>query len=280
METGQKTIQKNNNIDLNTYKRLSIQVSLSGLSFCILDTGKSTVTYYKEFPFDRKLNPGQVLDKLIHSFNSEPELQGDFNDVHVIHVNELSALVPTSLFNEDHLADYLKFNSRIIKTDYITYDTVSANDSVNVYVPYVNINNFIYDKFGEFEFKHFSTILVDAILHMERNATAETMYVNVCEGHFEILVTKNNSLLLYNTFEYHTKEDFIYYVLFTAEQLQLNPETFQLTLAGAIKKDDDLYEMAYKYVRHITFAENPASINIASDVEDSIHQNFVLLNSF
>jgi hypothetical protein len=43
---------------------------------------------------------------------------------------------------------------------------------------------------------------------------------------FEIIVIQNQQLLLFNSFEYLTPEDFIYYVLFTAEQLNINPENF------------------------------------------------------
>jgi hypothetical protein len=52
------------------------------------------------------------------------------------------------------------------------------------------------------------------------------MTVHFSEGHFEIIVIQNQKLLLFNSFDYQTPEDFIYYVLFTAEQLSLNPKTF------------------------------------------------------
>jgi hypothetical protein len=51
------------------------------------------------------------------------------------------------------------------------------------------------------------------------------MTVHFSEGHFEIII-QNQKLLFFNSFDYQTPEDFIYYVLFTAEQLSLNPENF------------------------------------------------------
>ena len=188
--------------------------------FFIVIWSKSTITFLKHLLVEKKQNPFEVLDLLKHAFNTEKELQSTFSSVTVIHENELSALIPKPLFNEDNLADYLKFNAKILKSDFITYDDVIINDSINVYIPYVNINNFIYDTFGAFSFKHFSTILIDKILSIEKNAEDSKMYVNVSNTHFEIIVTKQSNLILYNTFEYTTKEDFIYYILFSAEQLQ------------------------------------------------------------
>ncbi len=271
--------QTNNDYNKLTNLELSIQISLSGLSFCILQRDTNTITALNHIGFEKKLNPFEVLDKLIHLFNTEAVLQTSFDKVNVIHANELSTLVPKPLFKEDCLADYLKFNSKILKSDFIAFDDVNSNDSVNVYVPYVNINNFIYEKFGSFTYKHFSTILIERILFVEKNADDVKLYANVNSNHFEIIVVEKGKLILYNTFEYSTKEDFIYYILFTAEQLQLNPEAFNLTLIGNVDKNDDLYEIAYKYIRHVDFGKDLDNYTYLESAETN-YSNFTLIHSF
>ena len=111
---------------------MSIQVSLSGLSFCVLNTDSNSIPFFKHYKFDKKGTPHNILDKLIHCFNTESVLQQSFKSVKIIYENELSSLVPKPLFNPDYLADYLKFNTKILKTDYITYDAILINDSINV----------------------------------------------------------------------------------------------------------------------------------------------------
>ena len=122
-----------------------------------------------------------------------------------------------------------------------------------VYIPYVNINNFFIDQFGAFDYKHANSILVEKILDASRNNDEKKMIVNFNYGHFEVIVVQNQKLLLFNSFEYQTPEDFIYYLLFTAEQLSLNPESFQLELLGTIDQNDPFYAIAYKYIRNISF---------------------------
>lgn len=261
-----------------TILELSIQISLNGLSFCILKRDTNTITVLRHHTFEKKRNPFEVLDYLKHLFNTESTLQQSFNKVCVVYINELSSLVPKPLFDEDCLADYLKFNSKILKSDFITYDDIALNESVNVYVPYVNINNFIYEKFGAFVYKHYSTILIEQILHIEKNIDDEKMYANVNPNHFEILVLKHGKLILYNTFEYATKEDFIYYLLFTAEQLNLNPETFRLVLIGDIVKGDPLYAIAYKYIRNVEFGNRHDSYSFLEKPETN-HSDFTLIKS-
>ena len=205
METGQKPMEIANNTNKTLINiDLSIQISLNGLSFCILNRDTNTFTYLKHFKKDKKLTPFEALDFLKHLFNSETELQQDFNNIHVIYVNELATIVPKALFNEDLLADYLKFNSKILQTDFIAYDSIDINDSVTVYVPYVNINNFIYDTFGSFTYNHYSSILIEKILQIEKHAEDAKLYVHVSKEHFEIIVLDKGKLILYNTFDRRT----------------------------------------------------------------------------
>lgn len=260
---------------------LSIQVSLSGLSFCIYDSFGNTVTQFIRHPFSGDRHPEAITRNLIAYFQTREELKQPFKKVILIHVNELSAFVPRPLFDEQHLPDYLKFNIKILENDFIAYDTIKNHDLVNVYIPYMNVNNFLFERFGTFEYQHFSSILVNTLLNKASGKKEACMFVHVQKEHFEIVVIKNRQLLLYNTFTYTTKEDFIYYLLFMAEQLELDPETFPLYLLGEITEGDDLYTIAYTYVRHVSFGENHCPFSFKEGVEQPLpHKDLVLLNSF
>ena len=149
METGQKIILKNNNISDSIYE-LSIQVNLNGLSFFVLNSMDSKIEFLESVSSDKKQTPQALLDQLTHCFNSFEGLQKQFGKVTVIHDNELATLVPKPLFDETNLVDYLKFNTKILKTDFITYDPLKIADILVVYLQLVNINNFIFELFGGF----------------------------------------------------------------------------------------------------------------------------------
>jgi hypothetical protein len=268
-------------LNSHNIKDLSIQISLSGLSFCVLNRSSTTIEFLKHKGFDKKVNPFELLEHLKICLTTHSELNQLFASVHVIYQNELSNLVPKALFVESQAADYLKFNSKILKSDFISHDVIAINDSVNVYVPYININNFIYETFGEFEYKHASTILIDTILQKETRSDDATLYLNINQQHFELVAIKDKKLMLYNSFEFSTKEDVIYYLLFTIEQLQLNPETIKLKLMGTIEKDDQLYEIIYTYVRFVEFYTPNYQFEFKPELKP-IHQHHsvIILNSF
>lgn len=261
-----------------TNLELSIQISLSGLSFCILDSEANIISTLKSEVFTVKKTPEDLLDVIKHLFNTDNALQQNFSKVIVIHVNEWSTLVPKPLFKEAALADYLKFNTKILKNDFITFDNIAQHDSVTVYVPFINVNNYIFDQFGSFTYKHYSTVLIEHLLTLEKHANTSKVYVNTTTTTFEIIVFNKGILTLFNTFEYQTKEDFIYYILFTLEQLQLNPETVEVILLGHLNKEGELYQIVYKYIRNVSFGNRMDTFAFAERPATN-HSNFTLLKS-
>jgi len=105
------------------------------------------------------------------------------------------------------------------------------------------------------------------------------VFVHLGNGHFEIVFVENQKLLLFNSFDFATKEDFIYYVLFTAEQLKLNPETFKLQLLGDINEESDFFKIAFKYIRNVSLmgVYQTQKHNELSTEENLKH--FILFNS-
>lgn len=264
----------------NNIKELSIQVSLNGLSFCILNRTSNTIEFLKRIDFQNKLTPFDALHRLKTELSANSVFSDEFNAVIVIHQNELSTLIPKDLYDEKQKADYLKFNAKILKTDFITHDEIAVNHSINVYIPYVNINNYIFDTFGEFVYKHSSTILIDTILQNTNIDEEAKVYINVNPSTIEVSVVANGKLQLFNNFEYHSKEDFIYYVLFVFEQLKLDVENTTVLLSGRIDKNDELFDMLYTYIRHIDIFDTDFKYTFSDTLEkNNLHQHYLIINS-
>jgi len=273
-ETVQK---KNNTISLKKTKdiELSIQFSLDGFSFCVLDSKTRKDIYFTQYQFEETLNsPEDLLKKIETIFKNDANLQIEYAAVSVIHQSNLSTIVPTKYFDENSLATYLNFNIKTLKTDFITFDSIDTIDAKNVYVPYVNINNYLFQNFGEFEYQHHSSILLKKLFKLEAS-NQKKMYVNVSKSSFDIVVLENRKLIFSNSFSYATKEDFIYYILFTAEQIQLNTEEFQLYFMGEIEVESEIYKIAYTYIKNIFFLKSENSI--FKDLEIANHSNYILL---
>ncbi|MGB0892697.1 MAG: DUF3822 family protein, partial [Flavobacteriaceae bacterium] len=150
------------------------------------------------------------------------------------------------------LKSYLDFNIKTLASDFIAFDGLEQTKAKNVYIPYVNLNNFLFQHFGSFEYKHHSTVLIDKLL--SNSNEEDKFYICVKNLQLDIIVISKGKLALYNTFDFTTKEDFIYYILFVIEQLKLNPDTLLLSLIGDITKESELYNITYQYIRNIEFS--------------------------
>ena len=239
-----------------TFIKLSIRVSLNGLSFCALDQSRNAVVFLKNINFGKRLNPIEILEQIEKTYEKEKFLQGQPDEVAVLFSNELYSFVPEKLFKEEKASDYLKFNTKILETDFVAQDYIENQELVNVFIPYTNINNYFFDRYGEFEYRHNTSVLVEEFLKLNSDQKEGTkVYVNNYASGYDLVAIKNGKLLLANSFTCETKEDFIYYLLFAAEQLDLDPYLFELVLLGDIKENSDNYRIAHTYVKNISFLE-------------------------
>ncbi len=269
----------NVNITDKNYKKLILNVGLKGFSFGIFDILQNKILNVKEILFSEFPGVLSVEEGYKIAFNSFGDLSKDYDEVTVIHDNNLSTFVPVALFEEDLLGSYLQYNTKVFETDFFTFDELPQHQMNTVYVPYININNFLLDQFESFDYKHSSTVLVNKILELSKNIDETQVFVHFSDGKFEIIVVQNQQLILYNCFEYITSIDFIYYLLFTIEELQLNPEICKLHLFGKISEEDENFRIAYKYVRHtsLLIQEN---LQLSTDFsQEIIRQHFILFNS-
>ena len=86
----QKVQNKSSTISLEKTKdiELSIQFSLDGFSFCVLDTTTNKDIYFSTYHFEETLNsPEDLLKKIESIFKNDANLQIEYDAVSVIHQN-------------------------------------------------------------------------------------------------------------------------------------------------------------------------------------------------
>lgn len=261
-----------------TYRKLAILAGLERMSFAIFDTLAGKVEFVKQIDFSEITNCVKIEDYYQHVFSQHEILASNYDQVLVLHENNLNTFVPKSLFDAEFLPSYLQFNVKVFETDTFSFDEIRHTELNNVFVPFANINNFLLDHFQSFDFKHFSSILVEKLLLKTINIEQQQVFVHLRKNNFEIVVAQNQKLILFNSFEITNEKDFIYYILFVAEQLQLNTEIFELHLLGDINIDNDFYKIAYQYVRNVKLLD---VVNLQEQVvnENDCLKHFVLLNA-
>ena len=245
------------NLDYKDLK-LSIQLSLDGFSFYILNLNRiHEILFFKEVGFFQKKHSPQALENAIDRLlRQEKLIDKGFGEIELIHDNNLFALVPNEYFDKTHLVDYLKYGIKLFKSDYITYDSIQKIDAQAVYLPFVNINNYILDNFGEFEYHHASERFLNYCLDTSKDLDRLQCLIQINIRSIEFVAIQNNELLFFNNFETHSREDILYYILFSLEQLEINPNQATIKLSGYIRKNENLIRLLKDYIKEVNLVDD------------------------
>lgn len=256
-----------------SYKQLTLLARPDGFSFAIKDLLSNQVTPGDDIQFEAE--PARVADRYALVMDAAPWASERFDQVVLLHQNAYNTLVPEPLFDERFAGNYLQYNTKVFESDTFAWDALPAYGMQQVYIPFDDVASLVQSKFPRVLSMHAASVLVPRLLDRTKNNDEKTMFVHVSDGYFEIVVAQNQKLLLYNAFDYRTAEDFLYYVLFCAEQLNLNPESFRLEMLGNVREDAAEFKLAYRYVRNVSLLQPDAG------VENPTHwrNHFILMHA-
>lgn len=260
---------------------LTIRVSPDGFSFVVFSLDKNRYLGLETFQIkriDQQAKLAAALDELciLRQWITYP-----FHSVVVIVDNNFNTLIPISLYEEKEKGVYLAFNQEFQDNSRIQSDLLKAAEAYNLYYLPNPLVEKVKDIWANARIVHLQSVLVESLLITHRNQQSDqTAFIHLRHDNFDLIVLKNDKLLFINNFRFNTPEDFIYFVLFSFDQLRLNPETVQVVLSGIIEKGSKNYDILFQYVRNIRFAERNPTFEYSYILEDiPVHQHFIIYNA-
>lgn len=261
--------------------QLFLQVSKNGLSYTVFNPQTNTFIGIESYMFNDIYNDYSLLSPLQALLNQTTILQKNFKKIIVSYVNNRATLIPKPIFQANNLKVYHQFNFAQQDEDIFKSDFLINLSAYNVYsIPDYIVNAF--NNLANVVFHHFSTALIESsLLIAKKSKTAVIVEVHVLPNSFQITVVKNQQLELYNTFNYQTSEDFIYYLLFVFNQLNIKNDEATIRLTGEVDKNSAIYDMLYKYINTIEFCELPNDLNYSYVFEQTQkHYHYALFNLY
>ena len=254
METGENkffVLQSDSfNIALASSYHLSIQIGITHFSYCLLNTTTFTYEYAKQYSISSVEDTTVEISEII---NNDAIIKTEFSSQSVAFINFPSTLVPTTLYKKEEAETLLSFNTQL--NGEVIVDNILSQEAHLIYSVPKNIIDIVNNFFPNAKQKSQESILIQQ--YSQLNTDADKAYVYLNEQKAGITIFKGNKLIFNNTFEYITKEDLLYFVLFSFEQLKLSPEDIEVTLFGTIEKEDKFFNLLYEYIRNIKLGERP-----------------------
>ncbi len=223
---------------------LSIQAGLYGLSF--LSAVKGVQLFHQtRNTFKNPKNLEENLENELRAFILD---KNEIHSIRIFHDNELNTFVPSRFFDPQHPGLYLQYNIKLLETDAIAHDHLPFLNAVNVYLPFVNINNKLLDFFPSVEYFHMASGFADYAFRNLNHNNKYNLFVQFSGALFRILIFDEIKLIFSNSFFNRGGYDFLYYLFFVWEQWQLIGRQTTVFLGG----EHEAFEQAYQDLKDFT----------------------------
>ncbi len=269
-------------INLTENYHISIQGSLNGYSFSILDKRRNKYILLRYMPFEQQLSPEEFVLRVDELHSWDEYLSRNFGSASFIWLSTRYTIVPESLFDTQNLRTYFSFNQEPDETDSLFYNAVRSAGAVIIFAVPRGLCDRLTGWNGKVRFYSQITPFVERLVtdYGGKDEKYKAM-VNVHPGFIDMAVLKGNSLKLCNSYGCKNEKDFIFFLLYVFEQLRLNQEETPVFLSGDIDRNSPHFEMLKKNIRKISFEKYSDHFNYSykfMEVEPHRFSNLLNLN--
>lgn len=256
------------------------------ISYTIIDKQRQKAVLLKEYALINDLKKEENIDYHPGFFTQlldSDEILRDLTPSQVILAiySSKHSLVPDPLYAKEEIKEILSLTSSINSDDRCYADPVrAANAHLLFAVPEVLLKE-TGSVYKEASLFFAGSSFIESQLRLYKHESKAKVSLMVRSQCIDILVTQGKDLKFYNSFNYQTSEDLIYYLLFSMEQLQLNPDQTEVFCFGEIEKISSHWLLASKYIRNLQFGERSDVLNYSYGFDRlSPHQYVGLFNQY
>lgn len=234
---------------------LVLQVDRERLTLAVLDNLTNDFLAFESWFFKKAVSDAQMAEQIDRLLVDHQWLSNRFKRADAIVTSEKFTFVPAALFDSSAAREYLSFNAPVDSTDIVNNDVLRQADARNVYAFDSKLEKVLLKISPAIRIRHHLSPLAEKVLTSSKNQNEKRIHAHIRQGQFDLIASENGKLLLANVYTYQSPEDFIYFLLFAAEQLKLNPEKFELEISGEVEEKSAITAIANKYVRNVKFAD-------------------------
>jgi hypothetical protein len=173
-------------------------------------------------------------------------------------VNRKFVVIPDPLFQKDHARTLLELNCGL-KDDEEVYTMPLPEISAQlVFASSLARIRTLQKKHPYLRQTH----VAGHFLHvcMESKGPSERIHLSVYPELFLLCAFREGRMVFLNAYPHHSPEDVIYFLLYTCDQLALNPHEIPVLLSGEIQENDALFQTLSKYTGDLQFMLQPRNI--------------------
>lgn len=228
---------------------LSIRYATDGLSFCVHDQNNRLLVFFLQ-PFNLE-GTDAVIAKVKKIMVDDILLNLKYKKVFLIPCNKEKILLPAHAFNKNTLADMYRLCFQPHKTDTLIFRKIRIMES---YIVEALPRSFVTFLTARYQSLCIVNSAYPFIIHSLSNIlfNADHMFIDIHDQYFDLLLTRNNDVALFNSFTYGSVNDIIYYCLNCLKQCSISKDNLQTTISGNLVNDPMLADTLSKFIPNIS----------------------------
>ncbi len=256
-------------LDINSCSNyeISIQISLNGFSFSLLDTLRNKFVMLRDY----KLNGRESdLCKQVEEILYKDDFLGkQYHAYRLIFIFERSTLVPAGLFDPAVKDDYFTLNHNLEEGYIVTNNKIEEPDALLLFDIRLDLQELLIKAFPEASLSHHAKPLLCSSFRNAGTQSGRYIHLNIEDTFFNLFLIDNKKLEFFNTFRYRNSSDILYYLMYSFEQFGIKKEEI-INVTGLIEQGGELYNNIARYASGITLRKPEGSWSL-SYVFDSIN---------
>lgn len=264
---------KDSDFDVNMLSQynLYLHVYINNLDIAVVDTQQDKLLLFEQYDFTETATDVTLLQCLKNIWENHHLLSASlWNKVVVIMVNQEFTFLPTKHYNEDTAIHYLKANCKADWSKQLIRQIKHYElDTVGVFPINQEMATWLSGCYGgaKLQFVHFNSSFLQGI-RMDNKDQANQMNILLHDDLMSIVVFGEQQLKFINTFPHRFPKDALYFALFVAEELGLDPGNMNASIWGNARKLPEIQELLSKYIRNVAIGEPPARLKYGDGFEE------------
>lgn len=228
---------------------LSIRYATDGLSFCVHDLNNRLLVFFLQ-PFNLE-GTDAVIAKVKKIMVDDILLNLKYKKVFLIPCNKEKILLPAHAFNKNTLADMYRLCFQPHKNDTLIFRKIRIMES---YIVEALPRSFVTFLTARYQSLCIVNSAYPFIIHSLSSIlfNADHMFIDIHDQYFDLLLTRNNEVVLFNSFTYGSVNDIIYYCLNCLKQCSISKDNLQTTISGNLVSDPMLADTLSKFIPNIS----------------------------
>lgn len=251
--------------------RISVEVSEQSLAVALYD--KSVLQF---IGFESWLLPEKNIDEITAALSCSEILKVPAQEIFVNMLLPAFTHVPLELFDAQVAGKYLDFAVSHSFNGEVRHEELLAQQAVCVYRIPEGCSRYFEKTQRKVTYSHFSSLFISKAIDAY-GSQPDTVCIFIHENSFELIAPLPGKFRLYNTYNFQSAQEFIYFLLLAVKQLGYDPETLNLNVSGGIDSDSTLMEIVCKYIRNVNPVTFTADSALSKKLENIPRNRYDML---